>query len=209
LELGCNTGNNLLPLMSKYETFGVDIGHMQIRWLIKEAEKKEGSYPFHAALWDFAENGDLPPEWGDMRGKFKAINAIHVMSHFPDKVFIKTMQKMQDYLAPGGIIVLTIIDPKGQSRILSYSKLYSESSRRTLVGLNTHSQAVLEQAFMGMKNIESRPFMFGELKRWRLPARALRWVVYQKLIENSATNGECQKPWGRFWSKLLHRAVGM
>ena len=198
LELGCNQGNNLLPLASKgYPVYGLDLEQSLLTRLQSNAEK-QGIHPDNIRVqrWDFAENGDTP--WLQMKGQFKAIYAVHVLSHLRAPQLIKTMQALQEQLAPGGVMICSIIDDDPSKRgglRYSLNKKFTDkwenSKYAERTGLHTsdvhmgfvhHSQEDVDQAFEGLDLLReySRPFHKGEKGKWALPEKRLRWVVYQK-----------------------------
>lgn len=172
LELGCNSGEtNFLWLADwKFRMYGLDLEKNCLRRLVQLA--KECKIPkryITVKQWDFAENGELP--W-DMKGKFKVIYAVHVMSHLSSPQFIKTMQKMAEYLAPGGLITISNIKPIG-----------SETFQHAMeIGGVCHDAQTIAEAFKGLERRKeySRPFKKGELQFWDLPADRLEWLTFQK-----------------------------
>lgn len=198
LELGCNGGNNAVPLASKYKVFGVDTEKSVIDKLAGQAESKKLKGKLEVKQWDFAENGDTP--WPEMKGKFKAIYAVHVLSHLSDERFIQTMQKMKDQLAPGGVIVFTNLQTKKKNELhelyLKLQLMYSQNPNyegaemlslpfdtwKLQSGFTPHSDQVLDQAMEGLTKVSTlcRPFADNEIVGWGLPKKWLSWQVYQK-----------------------------
>ncbi|MFN8614626.1 MAG: class I SAM-dependent methyltransferase [Vampirovibrionales bacterium] len=195
LELGCHQGNNLLPLAQQgYQMYGVDLEKELLKALQEKARGKSLENNVTVKQWDFAEAGDTP--WPKMKGQFKAIYATHVFSHLSGPHLIKTVQALKDQLAPGGLFIATILD-KSKERIgigwkirikfnlLVYKLLYWIDKRpfsEESAGFVHHSQQEVDQAFAGLTLLKnaSRPFYRGEPKRWVLPEKRIRWVVYQK-----------------------------
>jgi SAM-dependent methyltransferase len=188
LEVGCNTGNNLLPLGKRYKAYGVDLEKPLVDRLNAVAKQKGLKHRVKAAQWDMAEDGSQPPKWPRLWGKCKAIYGVHVFSHFSEQSFIDTIGKLKPYLAPGGIFIATIIDPPAaditnpQDQVFNeYHEFVRAKCPDTLAGFQSHRPEVVEQAFQGMVPVKefSRPFYRGELKGWALPEGRIRWVVYQ------------------------------
>lgn len=175
LELGCNHGNNLLPLAKQgYSLYGVDISKEVLETIEAKIRKEPHlEKQIRLAQWDFGENGDVP--WPEIRNRFKAIVSVHVLSHFSAAHLIKTMQRIQDYLAPGGLMIVTIIKPGAKSTIAPEYRL--------LGGYIEHDDATVEKAFAGLQRLEaSRPFKPGELTVWKLPEKQIEWLVFQKPV---------------------------
>ena len=191
LELGCNSGNNLLPLAKRgAHAYGVDISQTCIDELLDTAGFLGMGKNVQAKVWDFG-GGQLPPEWDHLKGNLKAINAVHVFSHFSDRALIDTVQRFSDYLAPGGIFVASIIAPEqseGQSKSRIPSGDYDYLNHRDLesdvtdlqAGFQSHSQSVVNAAFGKLEKVEERKFQRKENGYWILPESRLRWVVYRK-----------------------------
>ncbi len=187
LELGCHNGNNLVTLGKHgyYPLYGVDLSQPALDKLTQRAKAANVNDNVYLKQWDFAENGDLPPKWGDLRGKLKAIYAVHVLSHLSAPVFIQTMQKLQRYLTPAGIMLASILDPDGlqMERWWSGFSQMLKPHHRLNCGYVSHTKADVEKAFKGLHLIPdySRPFRTkGEVRCWDLPVSQLRWVAYQK-----------------------------
>ena len=177
LEIGCNTGNNLLPLGKRYKAYGVDLDRGFVRQLNESAARKRLGRRVCAEQWDMAEDGSQPPKWPDLRGKCGAIYAVHVLSHFSDDALRDLVTKLKPYLKPGGVFVATIINPsKHRDPLSKYQEIH-----RVLIGFHSHPPDVVDQAFEGFELVRdySRPFKPGELTGWCLPEDRLRWVVYQ------------------------------
>ena len=188
LEIGCNEGNNLLALGKKYNVYGLDLAKNCVDRLNSSAETQGLKDRVHAAQWDIAEDGTLPPEWPDLRGQCKAIYAVHTLSHFSEKGLKDLVQKVKPYLAPGGIFVVTILDPETPAKkdsnsikwLMSFCKrMYDLSDLNA--GFVSHTQSTVDEAFKEFKLIKeySRPFKANELVQFVLPENRLRWAVYQ------------------------------
>jgi SAM-dependent methyltransferase len=187
LELGCNVGSNLLPLAQKgIQCFGIDISADALRSLKYDAEDLKVCEKVQVSRWDFAESGDVPLEWeqtqGAMEGQFKVIMAIHTLSHLNDETLIRTMQSMKKYLAPGGIMLVSIIDPVPNQEAGQQTRSFSkEDDLRS--GFTEHSEETVLKAFDGLRCLKtfSRQLdMYREPVIWRLPKHQLRWYVFQK-----------------------------
>jgi SAM-dependent methyltransferase len=174
VELGCNAGNNLLPLAERgYRAYGVDLCKDALNTLKEDAKKLGIQDKTHVEQWDFAEAGSLPPKWDHLKGKVKALFAVHVLSHLSGSCLEKTMQGLQQYLAPGGVIIASIIAPSGAPR----SQYHLNS------GYAEHDDQTLNRAFKGLQKVMpfSRRFERGkDSLTWTLPFKRLHWVVYQK-----------------------------
>ncbi len=180
LELGCHTGNNLISLaIEGRQAFGIDISEKPLEKLKDQVNACKLEDRVTVARYDFAESGDMPPEWGSKEGKFKAIYAVHTLSHLSPEKLIETMQAMQTYLAPGGIILASIIKPKEGSRFDTMPDI-----RANGYGGNIHSDSVLEEAFKGLEPVTEFSRAFSETKgdvlKWALPADQIEWRVYKK-----------------------------
>jgi len=176
LELGCNSGNNGLVLAPKYKFFGVDLAARQLANFKAKAAERNIRDRVQLRKWDFAENGDLPPEW-DLKGKVQAIYAVQVLSHLNDDCYIRTMQRLKDYLAPGGIFITTNID----SRLSNAD--YPPSFR---LGGAPHSPEVVKQAFEGLELVENIPFGPGSdgSAQWfensKEVSTHMSWYIFRK-----------------------------
>lgn len=189
LELGCNAGDNLLNLAQNgYRMFGLDISTRGLTTLKEKASKLTLAFPPEVARWDFGENGDVPPAWKSkfkkLEGAFQAIYAVHVLSHFNDQKLVEMMQNLKKYLAPGGIILSTIVIPYKNMPFHATPALIKQ-------GWCEHSAPVLKKAFKGLNFVPeaSGPFELGRDKLFfGLPREQLRWQVYQKPLPGKKTN---------------------
>lgn len=183
LELGCNTGNNLLAMAKTYTAYGVDLESLLLDHAKRQANVLLLKEKVNVAQWDFAESGHLPPQWDHLKGKLKAIVAVQTLGHLTSPQFIKAMQTLtQNYLAPGGIVVFTNLRPSREQSPVT-NAIYS--------GGHPHSSKTLARAFKGLKPLLQKPFAPGEggLEHWTDPitnflvAPHMSWHVYQKPVK--------------------------
>lgn len=187
LEIGCNSGNNLLALGKQYKMYGLDLDGKLVNQLNASAQAQGLEKRVKSAQCDIVEDQPLPSNWPDLKGKCKAIYAVHTLSHFSDDGLKKLVQKLKPYLAPGGVVMVTIIDPEAQAissrKQTGLLKIVQEVKGRPAIagGLESHDSSVVSEAFKDFRLVKaySRPFESGELKHWRLPESRLRWAVYQ------------------------------
>lgn len=185
LEIGCNRGNNLLPLGHKYRAYGLDLEKHFVDDVNSEAQSQGLGGRVQASQWDIAEDGSLPPEWPDLKGKCKAIYAVHTLSHFSDSGLKDIVQKLKPYLAPGGVFITTIIDPETKANADPEYRNWYNMLKNYMTDINggfqSHKKSVVNDAFKDFHMLKeySRPFEDGELQLWKLPQSRLRWAVYQ------------------------------
>lgn len=183
VELGCNSGNNLLPLAERYPMYGVDLSAKPLRALKEKASYQQNAASnVHTAVWDFAQDGDLPPQWDAIKGQVKGLYAVQVFSHLTDEGMRKAVQGLKNYLAPGAVVIFTNIE-----QLPPESKNWTSTRDWRLIdgGANPHSTAAVMRAFEGFDLIESRPFQPHEggtdwFKSVPGMYQHLRWYVFRK-----------------------------
>lgn len=173
LDLGCNAGNNALPLASRFEVFGVDLNADFLDCVAGAAAQLGFSKNLHLSMWDVGENGDLP--WPDMDRSFGAIVATHFFSHFTSDHFIRTVHALRRYLAPGGVMITTIM----KAFELELSEAESNLPPTNL-GIVTHCDEVIEKAFSGMIRTADCRLLRAEELVWPLALTNHWWLVYQE-----------------------------
>ena len=142
LEIGCNRGNNLIPLSKKYAAYGLDLQAPLLKELQEKARVSHLQFNPQTAVWDFAENGTLPPEWEHLQGKLKAIYAVQVVSHLTTKSLQDAFKNLcKHYLAPGGVVILTNTEPMDCNR----------RGRDLNRGSICHTAAEIRDSFPGLR----------------------------------------------------------
>lgn len=188
VELGCNRGNNLIPLAKMgYEIYGVDLDDDLLKDLARNVSHRPYEDKVHLAQWDFGEKGDLPwngetnrsnPKGLNLLGKVKAFYSVHVLSHFSSEGLQRTIQGLKQFMAPGGYFITTIIQKSGPEFLSFLSP-----DQRIRSGFVEHTPLDMAMAFQGLEETSySRPFKKGELDRWKLPEEKLHWRVFRKPV---------------------------
>lgn len=184
LEIGCNRGNNLIPLSKKYKTFGLELQAPLLEELANKAAQQGLKHNIQTAVWDFAEDGTLPPEWDHLKGKLKGIYAVHVISHLSTQNMQNAFINLcRNYLAPGGVVILTNTEPASPEN----------RSRNFNRGTTSHTAGEIKNAFPGflLKSYtpyqnEDRHFntLISNPERLRSVLSRTYWWVFQKPDKN-------------------------
>ncbi len=188
VELGCNRGNNLIPLAKMgYDLYGVDLDEDLLKDLARNISNSPYEDRVQLAQWDFGEKGDLPwqgeinranPKGLNLLGKVKAFYSVHVLSHFSSEGLQRTIQGLKHFLAPGGYFIATVIQKSGPEFLSFLSP-----DQRVRSGFVEHTPLDMAMAFQGLEETSySRPFKKGELDKWKLPEEKLHWRVFRKPV---------------------------
>jgi SAM-dependent methyltransferase len=188
VELGCNRGNNLIPLAETGHTvFGIDLDKGVLKDLNRDIREQPIKNQIHLARWDFGEAGDLPwqgektpinPKGLNLLGKVQAFYSVHVLSHFSAKGLEKTIQGLKQFLAPGGLFIATILQKSGKE----YLSGWPADTKKRYGGIE-HSEAEIQKVFAGLEETPfSRPFKPGELDKWILPEEKIHWRIFRKPV---------------------------
>jgi SAM-dependent methyltransferase len=177
VELGCHTGNNLEEVDdTRNPAIGIELSAAAVQKAQDRIIKKKKQNT-DVVQWDFAEDGTLPPQYDHLKGKIGAIFAVQVLPHLTDDCLITTMQKLKDYLAPGGVIIITnLVDAPWK---------HNRLNAQLMGGGLPHSEAVIRQAFQGMKKIDGRTFQhhepaFSWYRRYPSLEDKIQWYVFRK-----------------------------
>jgi len=113
--------------------YGVDLAQKQLE-ILQKHRGNSTRLQIKTQQWDFGENGDVP--WSEMKGKFKAIYAVHVFSHFSKVRLKKTLLNLKEWMAPGGIFITTIIDKDVANQLPTQTRSPKEKLRLHKLHLN-------------------------------------------------------------------------
>jgi cyclopropane fatty-acyl-phospholipid synthase-like methyltransferase len=189
LEIGCNRGNNLIPLSKKYKVYGLELQADLLKELAHKAAKQNLEHNIQTAVWDFAEDGTLPPEWDHLKGKLKGIYAVHVISHLGTENMQKAFIRLcNTYLAPGGIVILTNTEPLNLEK---RSKNYNR-------GTASHTAEEIKNAFPGFHLRAYEPYknedqhfntLISDSRKLNSVLSRTYWWVFQKPDPEASPGG--------------------
>jgi SAM-dependent methyltransferase len=197
LELGCNAGNNLVALAKAehHAVYGLDVEEHCLKSLRARASEEHVRRRVKSTRWNFAKSGSLPsPKTHSGWPKsFKGMYAVHTLSHMSSEHMISVMQRLTDRLEPGGLFVVTNIDPLIKIRV--YDRF------RAHFGYVQHKEADIMRAFSGLDLVQSRKFHSGELRKTLKTSdqehlyrellkreEQLTWYVFRKPVRVSAND---------------------
>ncbi|MCA9807343.1 MAG: class I SAM-dependent methyltransferase [Cyanobacteria bacterium HKST-UBA06] len=183
LEVGFHEGNNLVPLLkhpNAFQVYGAEQSDKLVRrlknrfdgrgWRIIPAWASQQDR-LHVARWSLGQTA-TPFPWPEMKGQFKAISAVHVLSHFSTSTLTTAVGQLSEYLAPGGLLAVTVLR--------SGAHTFDAEDDDHTTGLIFHSDDDLSHAFAGLRFVATAPASAETAQAWNLPQTALKWLVFRK-----------------------------